>query len=119
MQEKKLQKSPLVSLETDLALYSDTLKEVSEEIIKEGISKYPIFIAHQHEMSFGEAVIDKDDLATDWNIRVSTMEDFIKTGIIKPEKEDLFIENYKDPKKFICVFVIVPEGANFVFSPYR
>ena len=115
----KANESPLKSLETDLVLYSDSLKEVAEEIIAEGVSKYPIFIAHQHEVKLGELVVDKEEMATDWNIHASTIEEFIEAGVIQAEREDFFKQNYKDPKKFICIFAIVPEGANFVFYPYK
>ena len=116
--EKDKVESPLQSLETDLILYSDSLKEVALEIV-EGLSKYPIFVAHQHEVNIGEPVIEKDEAATEWNIHASTMEEFNQRGIIKDDRIPYFKQNYKDPSKFICVFVIVPEGANFVFYPYK
>ncbi len=116
--ENKKNESPLKSLETDLVLYSDSIKEIAEEII-ENLSKYPIFIAHQHEARIGELIIDKDELSTEWSIHASTIDEFIERGIITAEKEDFFKQNYKDPNRYICVFVMVPEGANFVFFPYK
>ena len=116
--EKDKVESPLQSLETDLILYSDSLKEVALEIIEE-LSKFPIFVAHQHEVNIGEAVVEKDEAATEWNIHASTMEEFNQRGIIKDDRIAYFKQTYKDPNKFICVFVIVPEGANFVFYPYK
>lgn len=116
---KKSTQSPLKSLETDLILYSDTLKEIALEILNSSISNYPIFIAHQHEVNVGEVVIHKDEMDTSWNVHASTLEDFIAKKIIFSDKEDVFKQNYKDPKQFMCLFVIVPEGANFVFYPYK
>jgi hypothetical protein len=118
-QNEKPKESPLKSLETDLVLYADSLKEVADEIIAEELSKFPIFVAHQHEVSIGEVVIDKNEMATEWNIHASTIEEFLEVGIIKSDKEDFFKQNYKDPQKFMCIFAIVPEGANFVFYPYK
>jgi len=115
---EKKNESPLKSLETELILYSDSIKEVAEDIIEE-LSKYPIFIAHQHEARIGELIIDKEELATEWNIHASTLEEFVERGIVKAEKEEFFKQNYKDPNLYICVFVMVPEGANFVFYPYK
>lgn len=115
---EKKNESPLKSLETELILYSDSIKEVAEDIIEE-LSKYPIFIAHQHEARIGELIIDKEELATEWNIHASTLEEFIEKGIVKAEKEEFFKQNYKDPNQYICVFVMVPEGANFVFYPFK
>jgi len=116
-EEKK--DSPLLSLKNDLKLYSDSLHEVAVEIMVEGLSRYPIFIAHQHEVKLGEPILDRYDLNTEWSIHASTMEEFIERGIIKKELEQRFIKSYKNPDDFMCVFVIVPEGANFVYYPYE
>jgi len=91
---------------------------VATEIMVEGISAYPIFIAHQHEVNVGELILDKDELNTNWTIQASTLEEFVEKGIIKPDKKENFIKNYKNAHQFMCLFVIVPEGANFVFYPY-
>lgn len=111
--------SPLKSLETDLKFYSDSVKEVAIEIMVEGISEYPIFVAHQHELSLGELIFDKEELNTSWSIHASTIEEFSEKGLIQSDKKEKFIKQYKDPYRFMCVFVIVPEGANFVFFPFQ
>ena len=84
----------------------------------EGLSSYPIFIAHQHELKLGEVILDRNELNTDWSIHASTLEEFEERGVIKPELKDRFINSYKNPNDFMCVFVVVPEGANFVYFPY-
>ncbi|MBB2145580.1 hypothetical protein GM921_08800 [Pedobacter sp. LMG 31464] len=115
---KKEKKSPLVSLEKDLTFYADSIKEVAVEIMVEGISTTPIFIAHQHEVSIGEVILNRADLNTDWTIQASTLEEFIQKGIIHPDKKEQFLKTYKKPENFMCVFVVVPEGANFIYYPY-
>lgn len=117
--EEPKKESPLKSLEADLKFYNESLKEVAVEIMAEGISAYPIFVAHQHEVKLGEVILDKNDLNTDWSIHASTMEEFIEKGLILPDKQEKFLKQYKDAYQFMCVFVIVPEGANFVFYPYQ
>ncbi len=115
----KQQKSPLVSLEKDLEFYADTIKEVAIEVMVEGISAYPIFVAHQHEVNIGELILNKEELNTDWTIQASTFEEFVEKGIINKEKKEPFLRAYKKPENFMCVFVIVPEGANFIYYPYK
>jgi len=117
--DEQKKESPLKSLEADLKFYNESLKEVAVEIMVEGISAYPIFVAHQHEVILGEVILDKNDLNTDWSIHASTMEEFMEKGLILPDKKDRFLKQYKDAYQFMCVFVIVPEGANFVFFPYQ
>jgi hypothetical protein len=116
--EKSKKESPLVSLEKDLELYSDSIKEVAIDIMMEGISTHPIFIAHQHVVSIGELILNRDDLNTNWSIQASMLEEFVEKGIINPEKKALFLKSYKKPEDYMCVFVIVPEGANFIYYPY-
>ena len=110
--------SPLASLGVDLKLFSESLREVAVEIMVEGLSMYPIFVAHQHEVKLGEEIFNKDDLNTEWNINASTLEEFMERGLVKKELKQRFIDSYKNAHDFMCVFVVVPEGANFVFFPY-
>jgi hypothetical protein len=117
--EETQKESPLVSLEKDLKFYSESLQEVAVEIMVEGLSLYPIFIAHQHEVKLGEMILDRHDLNTEWTIQASTLEEFIEKKIIKAELKERFVNSYKNPHDFMCVFVIVPEGANFVYFPYQ
>jgi len=111
--------SPLKSLKVDLDFYSESIKEIAVEIMAEGLSAYPIFIAHQHDVSVGERILDKGELGTEWSIHASTLEEFVERGIIEEGRKTHFIKQYKKPEDFMCVFVVVPEGANFVFYPYR
>lgn len=109
----------LEQLRGELILLKESIKETSTDIIKEGFSKYPIFIAHQDEVKIGEVILDKADIATTWSISASTLEEFEEKGLIPEDKKTLFITNYKDPKKFICLFVVYRTSANFVFVPYQ
>ena len=111
--------NPLDSLEADLKVYSDSIKEVSMDIIAEGLSSYPIFVAHQHEVNLGEPILDRIELNTSWSIHASTLEEFLEKGIIHPDKKEKFMKQYKNASNFMCLFAIVPEGANFVFYPYK
>lgn len=111
--------SPLKSLKVDLDFYSDSIKEVSTEIIAEGFSLFPIFVAHQHQVSVGETILDKNELGTNWSINASSLEEFIEKGVIKQELKNRFEKSYKNAEKYMCLFVVVPEGANFVYYPYK
>lgn len=109
----------LQQLRAELILMKDSIKETANDIIKGGYTKYPIFIAHQDPIKFGEVILDKEDMATHWSISASTLEQFLERGLIEEDKEELFKTNYKNPKEFICMFVIHQTQANFVFIPYR
>jgi hypothetical protein len=116
--EEPKKDSPLVSLERDLKFFNESIREVAVEIMVEGLSLHPIFIAHQHEIKLGELILDRIELNTEWSIHASTIEEFTERGIIKTELKERFLSTYKNPNDFMCLFVVVPEGANFVYYPY-
>src|SRR5690606_14663883 len=116
---QKKEESPLTSLKVDLDLYKESIREVALDLITEEFTQYPIFIAHQHEVKVGEVILDSAELGTDWTIQASSLEEFLEVGIIKEDKKEAFIKKFKNPGDFMCLFVIVPEGANFVFYPYN
>lgn len=111
--------SPLKSLKKDLDFYSESIREVAVDIIAEGLSAYPVFIAHQHEVALGELILNHRELGTEWSIHASTLEEFVERGVIKEDRKQRFIKQYKKPEDYMCLFVIVPAGANFVFYPYQ
>ena len=111
--------SPLQSLKVDLDFYSESIKEISTEMVAEGYTLFPIFIATQHEVSLGEIILDKNELDTKWSINASSLEEFVERGVIKDNKKSNFEKTYKKSEDFMCLFVVVPEGANFVFYPYK
>lgn len=111
-------KSPLVSLQQDLEFYKEAIQEVSSELLGQGYTQYPIFIAHQHEVSVGEKILDHLELGTQWTIHASSLEELTEKGLIQEEKKDHFIKQFKDPNQYACLLVIVPQGANFVYYPY-
>lgn len=111
--------SPLQSLKVDLDFYSESIKEISTEMIAEGYTLFPIFIATQHEVSLGETILDRTELGTNWSINASSLEEFVERGVIASAKKAAFEKTYKKSEEFMCLFVVVPEGANFVFYPYK
>lgn len=118
MMEKEWE-AQLEHLRGELILMKESIRETAMDIIKEGYSKHPVFIAHKEEIKIGEIILDKEDMATLWSISASTLEEFVEKGLIQEDKKDFFVEQYKDPKQFICLFVIHGASARFVFVPYR
>jgi hypothetical protein len=109
----------LETLKDDLAFYSDMIKEVSNELIKEGFTSYPIFIAHQHELKLGEVILKREDFARDFNINASTLEELIDKKLILEERKNEFIVNYKNPKSNMCILLVTASGAHFIYVPFN
>jgi len=109
----------LKQLQAELILMKDSIKETATDIMSEGFSDYPIFIAHQSPINIGEVILDKNDLATIWSISAATLEIFLDKKLVEREKSDFFKLNYKNPKEFMCLFVLYGNAARFVFVPYK
>ncbi|MEI6881728.1 MAG: hypothetical protein WCK82_10440, partial [Bacteroidota bacterium] len=58
MNTEEVFKKLLDTLKDDLDFYNDLLKELAVDIMAEGFSKFPVFVAHQHEVKLGEMVLD-------------------------------------------------------------
>lgn len=105
-------------LRADLIWVREVLLEVSSDIIKEGYSRYPVFIARETEPDFGELLFDRQELNLNYCIAVSYLEELTEHGIIAEDKQSLFIANFKDPAKYFCFLLISSlAGAHLVFVP--
>jgi len=108
----------LQELNQNLNIYKESIREISEEIIDNQVSKYPVFIAAREETNLGKQIIDKEELALEWSINASTLEEFIRRKIVLENKLEAFKKSYKDPRKFLCVFALLTENAGFIYLPY-
>jgi hypothetical protein len=109
----------LDSLKKDIEFYNDAIEEVALDILQNQLSEYPIFIAHQHKVELGENIIDKDELQTNWSINATILEELQERNILSPDRIQSFKDVFKNPRKYICVFLITKQTANFIFLPYK
>jgi hypothetical protein len=119
MDKEEILKKLLDILADDLAFYSPMIKEVSTDLIKEKFTQYPIFVAHQHEVKLGEPILMREDYAREFSIHASTLEEMMEKKLVLPERENDFKLNYKNPKEFMCILLITPGEARFVYVPYK
>lgn len=104
-------------LEKELDHYKGVMIKAGETIKDQNVSEYPIMVVHQHEMSVGIVIADKDKVKGNWSINASTLEEFISKQLIEDNKVDSFKTIYKSRQKFICMFVLSELGAEFIFLP--
>jgi len=109
----------LEALKLDLKKFSKAFKEASVTVRDQGVSKYPIFIVHQEEVNMGLLLIEPTQSGSHWCFSISTMEEFVSKNLIRDNKVESFKSAFKDPDINICLFVIDPNEANFVFVPYE
>lgn len=107
------------TLEEELQRYNGVFREVADTTMNNDVSNYPIFIAHQSSLEMGIPLIAREQSGTFWSYHVSTLEEFVTKNIIQNDGLESFKRVYKDPLKFICLFVVEEKGATFVFYPYQ
>ena len=99
-------------------MFEEIIQEVASDIIKEGFSEYPIFIATEHDIKLGEMIVDKNDMNARFSMYATTLEEMLEKNLVLPARKAEFIKAYKNPKQFICVMLITNAIASFVFVPY-
>ncbi len=118
MNDPELDGKYLGSISSDFVKISDTLKEASYAIRRQGFSDYPIFPISKIDLPIGKLLLGRDDLDLDWNYNASYLDEFIQREIIARDMEDEFTESYKDPDEFCCLFVVDANFTRFLYIPY-
>ena len=108
--------SKYLQLEKELLPYRKIMSMASDSIIDQEITKYPIFVVHQHTVEIGVSLTSDDNVGP-WKVQASSLEEFVSKQLIESNKVDSFRTIYKAPDKFFCVFVLSELGAKFIFIP--
>jgi len=105
----------LVLLENELKKYKDVVVKAQDIIMTKDVSKYPIFVFHQHDVEIGIPIVEKTKAKGNWNINASSLEEFNSKSLIPSENIEKFQKTYKDTDTHVCLFVISELGAQFIF----
>lgn len=108
------------SLQQDLDICRDYIRQLATGMIRGGVSKFPIFVAQRGEqdLDLGVPLIKREDFDIAWNLSASHLEDFVNKGVVRLDKVEEFKKAYKNPEFFMCVFVAEESAGSFVFMPY-
>lgn len=109
------------SLQRDLETCRHYIRQIAAGMIKGEVTRYPIFVATrgENEIDMGLPIVNRADFDISWNFNASHLEEFVAKGVVLKEKAQEFIQVYKNPAEFICVFVAEEAIASFVFLPYE
>lgn len=108
----------LGTITKDFVIVSETLKESSYQVRTKGFSEFPIFPVSKDDIPIGQLLIAKKELATDWNYRITYLDEFVQLDLIGEDKIEDFKKIYKDPDEFCCLFIVDGDFTKFVFIPY-
>lgn len=106
----------LGKISSDFVKVAEQLKEASYQIRKRGFSKYPVFPVSKIDQPIGQLLYQVGQMENTWNYYASFMEEFAQRELF--EDENKFVEAYKDPDEYCCLFIIDREFTNFVFIPF-
>ena len=107
----------LNNLRKEMDLYKESMQEVSKNIMESELSEFPVFIAHQGTITFGENILNHTDFGTRWSINATYLEELKRVGLVAENGEQPFKEAFKDPKKHFCILMVTERSAHFVFLP--
>ena len=104
-------------LEEDVKPYVALLNKAADAILDQDVSSYPIFIFSEDLIDMGLPLIEQTEGIHKWSISASTLEELVTKNVIATNRVDNFRGIYKNPKEFLCLFVLNKLGATFVFLP--
>jgi hypothetical protein len=110
----------LKRIKADFIQIGDILERIAGEVIQQGITRYPVFVAHQEDIRLGLPLANAAQLGLQWNYRISMLEELVRKGLVSDEASVEFKRTYLDPESKACLFLVTPSGnAHFVFLPYQ
>ena len=107
----------LNKIKRELKTASRIMEKASDEIFNQDISNYPIFVIAKESINLGIMLAEAAPNIGNWNLYISTLEEFTTKKLIRQERINEFRKIYKDPEDFYCLFVIEDLGSKFVFIP--
>ncbi|HQU58366.1 MAG: hypothetical protein KDD02_09525 [Phaeodactylibacter sp.] len=110
-------RSKYEQLEAEMAPHIKLMGKAADAIIDQDISSYPIFVIHQFDLEIGILILERKEKGPNWSINVTTLEELATKKVVEMAKVDSFRQVYKDPRAFLCLFVLSDLGANFIFLP--
>ena len=97
--------------------YHELMNEAFEGVINEGVSKYPVFIFHQQEVNVGIPIADRHQIAGDWSVNISTLEEFYIKGLVTIEQVDEIKAKITGEPHVYCCLVLSGENGSLIFLP--
>ncbi len=102
----------------DFVKVSNTLKEGSYQLRVRKIAEYPIFPVSEDALPMGKLLIGRSEMDLKWNFYFSYLEEFVQRQIIDEEHLSDFLQTYRDPDEYCCLFVVDRDFVKFVYIPY-
>ncbi len=106
--------NPFLRIQTELKPCFGIMGQAADTILDAEVSSYPVFIAARQEVPIGVLLTSAEN---GWNVNATTLEELVTRQIVAQDHIADFRMVYKDPRQYLCVFIIRDEGSNFLFIP--
>lgn len=104
-------------LSGQIDLYYSLMYEAFEGVVNEGVSNYPVLIFHREEVDLGLPIADRHEIAGDWSVNISTLEELYIKGVVGIDKvEEIKAKIKGDPSHFCCLVLFEGKGS-LIFLP--
>jgi len=107
----------LLVIENEMKKYAKLLSLAADKVITSKASEYPIFVIAKQPIALGINIVDREQVNSNWSVNVSSLEEFVDKKLIFAERKQEFVQAYKNPQQFICLFVLSDLGAQFMYVP--
>lgn len=104
-------------LSREIDLYHPLMHEAFEGVINEGVSNYPVLIFHRQEVDLGFQIADRDEIAGDWSVNISTLEELYIKGIVGIDKVEEIKTRIKGTPPQFCCLVLHEGDGSLIFLP--
>jgi len=98
-----------------IARYRTLMQEAWEGMLREDVSKYPVFIFHQEDVNVGIPLADRREIGGDWSIHLSTLEEFYIKGLVQVNQVDEIKGKIAGTPPAFCCLVIAEGQGSLVF----
>ncbi len=101
----------------EVKYYHALMAEAFEGVINEGVSKYPVFIFHQQEVTVGIPIADRHKIIGGWSVNISTLEEFYIKGLVTIEQVEDIKSKITGAHPRYCCLVLDEEKGSLIFLP--
>lgn len=108
-----------LDLPTAMAPYRNLLRQATEAVIDQEVSKYPILVAYQGQevAVIGLPVLQSTEAGNPWTVHISTLEELAARKVVSMNQVDHFREVYRRNAGQLCFLVWNDGEARFAFLP--
>lgn len=117
--DPELDRKLLGFISSDFVKVADQIREASYQIRKRGFSPYPVFPMSRQEIPIGKLLIPAGEIdGNNWYYYATYVDEFLQRKLIEEDRLGAFVDTYKDPDEFCCLFVVEPDFTHFLYIPY-